>query len=97
MENALDERKEPTRTCVGCGKKQPKTLLRRLVLDEQHQPRLDRTQAAPGRGAYLCGPGCLRAAVKRKALQRAFKKNVVLDPKYLEHLEADLPAVPSMK
>ncbi len=74
----------PVRTCVGCGKKQAKGLLRRLVLDEKNQPLLDRTQDAPGRGAYLCGPGCLSAAVKRKAFQRAFKKNVALDVINLE-------------
>ncbi|MGV3623593.1 MAG: YlxR family protein [Archangium sp.] len=69
---------------MGCGKKQAKRLLHRLVLDEKNQPLLDRTQAAPGRGAYLCGPGCLAAAVKRKAFQRAFKKNVALDVTTLE-------------
>lgn len=74
----------PIRTCLGCGKKQPKWLLHRLVLDAQHQPVLDRSQTAPGRGAYLCGPGCLAAAAKRKAFQRAFKKNVALDVKTLE-------------
>jgi uncharacterized protein len=74
----------PFRTCVGCGKKQAKRLLRRLVLNEKNQPLLDRTQVAPGRGAYLCGPGCLSAAVKRKAFQRAFKKNVALDSINLE-------------
>ncbi|MEW6433268.1 MAG: YlxR family protein [Myxococcota bacterium] len=78
----------PERTCVGCGKKQPKVLLHRLVLNEQHQPVLDRTQAAPGRGAYLCGPGCLAAAVKRKAFQRAFKTHVALD--VVNDLEAAL-------
>ncbi len=76
--------RQPERTCLGCGKKQAKCLLHRLVLDEKHQPLLDRTQAAPGRGAYLCGPGCLAAAVKRKAFQRAFKKNVALDVTNLE-------------
>jgi predicted RNA-binding protein YlxR (DUF448 family) len=64
----------PERTCLGCGKKQRKSLLHRLVLDAQHQALLDRTQTAPGRGAYFCGPGCLKAAIKRKALHRAFKK-----------------------
>ena len=73
-----EEPRTPVRTCLGCGKKQTKALLHRLVLDAQNQPLLDRTQAAPGRGAYLCGPGCLQAAVKRKAFQRAFKKNVAL-------------------
>lgn len=63
---------------MGCGKKQAKRLLHRLVLNEQHQPVLDSAQAAPGRGAYLCGAGCLAAAVKRKAFQRAFKQHVAL-------------------
>jgi predicted RNA-binding protein YlxR (DUF448 family) len=27
----------------------------------------------PGRGAYLCGAGCLTAALKRKAFGRAFR------------------------
>lgn len=69
-----EEEPGPHRTCLGCGKKQLKSLLHRLVLNQLHQPVLDRTQAAPGRGAYLCGPGCLKAAVKRKAFHRAFQK-----------------------
>ena len=76
----------PVRTCVGCGKKQTKALLQRVVLDEKNQPLLDRPQHAPGRGAYVCGPGCLGAAVKRKAFQRAVKKNVALVE--LSNLEA---------
>jgi predicted RNA-binding protein YlxR (DUF448 family) len=82
------EARAPERTCLGCGKKQPKPLLHRLVLNEQHQPVLDRSQGAPGRGAYLCGPGCLAAAVKRKALQRAFKTHVALE--LVNDLEAAL-------
>lgn len=79
--------KVPTRSCVGCGKKQPKWLLHRLVLNEQDQPVLDRTQTAPGRGAYLCGPGCLKAAAKKRAFQRAFKRSIELE---MTSLEADL-------
>lgn len=81
------------RTCLGCGKKQLKSLLHRLVLNAQHQPLLDRTQNAPGRGAYLCGPGCLSAATKKKAFQRAFKKafqQAMNNPLDLTNLEADL-------
>ena len=83
----------PERTCLGCGKKQQKSLLHRLVLDERHQAVLDRTQTAPGRGAYFCGPGCLAAAIKRKALHRAFKKALQrAEIKALDvtNLEADL-------
>jgi uncharacterized protein len=64
---------EPWRTCVGCGKKAPKGTLRRLALDSSGQPVVDPGQTAIGRGAYLCGAGCLKAAVKRKAFQRAFR------------------------
>ena len=77
-------RQEPTRTCVGCGKKQQKSLLHRLVLDAARLPVLDRTQHAPGRGAYLCGPGCLKAALKRRALHRAFRASVEVDISCLE-------------
>jgi hypothetical protein len=79
-----DERPGPVRTCLGCGKKQQKSLLHRLVLNEEHQPVCDTAQTAPGRGAYLCGPGCLAAATKRKAFQRAFKRSTELDMRNLE-------------
>lgn len=79
-----DERPGPVRTCLGCGKKQPKRLLHRLVLDERRHPVSDTAQIAPGRGAYLCGPGCLGAAIKRKAFQRAFKQSIELDLNDLE-------------
>jgi predicted RNA-binding protein YlxR (DUF448 family) len=69
---------------VGCGKKQQKSLLHRLVLDQSHQPVFDRPQTAPGRGAYLCGPGCLKAALKRRAFQRAFRGSLKLDETFLE-------------
>lgn len=45
---------------------------------------MDTAQTAPGRGAYLCGPGCLTAAVKKKAFQRAFKQAIELDVNDLE-------------
>ena len=86
--NPQSQKAQPERTCLGCGKKQPKKLLHRLVLDASHQPVVDNPQTAPGRGAYLCGPGCLKAATKRKAFQRAFRGTM----KSLEttSLEADL-------
>jgi predicted RNA-binding protein YlxR (DUF448 family) len=54
---------------------------------------LDTSQTAPGRGAYLCGEGCLKAAAKRRAFQRAFRGKM----KSLEmtRLEAVLQGVPS--
>ncbi|HEY8209213.1 MAG TPA: YlxR family protein [Myxococcaceae bacterium] len=63
----------PERTCVGCGKKAPRQELRRLVVNEVGEVAVDPKGRAPGRGAYLCGAGCLRAAAKRKAFGRAFR------------------------
>jgi len=47
--------------------------LRRLCLSSEGELLWDRDRRAPGRGAYLCGPGCLTAAVKRRSLGRAFR------------------------
>lgn len=70
---------------MGCGSRRPKRLLIRLVLGKESQPVVDREQGAAGRGAYLCGKGCLAAALKRKALQKAFRGKVKhLDLKSLE-------------
>ena len=86
----------PVRSCIGCGRKAPKGELRRLGLvggqdGKDGEVVVDRRQRLPGRGAYLCGSGCLAAAVKRKALQRAFKgKAGPLASESLERLEVAL-------
>ncbi len=58
---------------MGCGAKRPKTHLQRLCLSSEGIGIWDKTRTGAGRGAYLCGAGCLRAAVQRKALTRAFR------------------------
>jgi uncharacterized protein len=63
----------PERTCIGCGAKRPKQDLQRLCLSSEGTGIWDKTRTGTGRGAYLCGSGCLRAAVQRKALARAFR------------------------
>ena len=79
---------QPERTCVGCGQKRARRSLHRLVLNSQHQLVTDDPQTAPGRGAYICGVGCMRAAIKRKAFQRAFRGQMQLLDESV--LEADL-------
>ncbi len=93
MRKSKEERRAgPERTCIGCGKKRPKRSFYRLALDAQGHPVIDSAQGAPGRGAYLCGRGCLVAAAKRKALQRAFRgKATSLD---WTSLEATLQLAP---
>jgi predicted RNA-binding protein YlxR (DUF448 family) len=63
----------PERTCIGCGAKKEQSSLVRLALGPGGQITIDRTGKAGGRGAWLCGAGCLKAALKRKAFARAFR------------------------
>jgi predicted RNA-binding protein YlxR (DUF448 family) len=71
----MDARAE--RTCIGCGARREKRALVRLVLDAGGCITVDRAGTAVGRGAWLCGAGCLRAALKRKAFGRAFRGKAV--------------------
>ncbi len=74
---------DPVRTCLGCGKKQPKRSLHRVSLSEMVLV-IDPAQSAPGRGAYLCGAGCVKSAVKKRAFQRAFRTKLELNTMTLE-------------
>jgi len=58
---------------MGCGRKAPRQEFRRLVVSGAGEVSVDPKGRAPGRGAYLCGVGCLKAAAKRKAFSRAFR------------------------
>ena len=63
----------PLRTCVGCRKREPRSVLVRLVL-EGDRVVVDPRGAAPGRGAWLHpGAHCLETAQKRKAIARALR------------------------
>lgn len=74
----------PVRTCVGCGSRKAQAELTRFVVGPQGGVVADRRRRLPGRGAYLCGAGCLTAALKRKALGRAFRgKAGQVDPSVL--------------
>jgi predicted RNA-binding protein YlxR (DUF448 family) len=62
----------------------------RLVLDVSGRPTVDRGQAAQARGGYLCGPGCLKAAVKRKAFGRAWRGKAAAGTQEAAQLWAEL-------
>jgi predicted RNA-binding protein YlxR (DUF448 family) len=61
----------PIRTCVGCRQLRPQAELLRCVIDVDGTIRIDRH--APGRGAWLCGAGCIEPARRRKAFDRAWR------------------------
>jgi predicted RNA-binding protein YlxR (DUF448 family) len=48
---------------------------------------VDRAQTMPGRGAYVCGGDCLRRAVARRRLPRAFRRAVSIDAQTVESLD----------
>ena len=63
----------PTRTCVGCRAKGPKSGLVRLVRADDGVA-LDLTGRAPGRGAYVHRDrSCIDAAMAKGALARALR------------------------
>jgi predicted RNA-binding protein YlxR (DUF448 family) len=67
---------EPTRTCVGCGRKAPKAELLRFVSREGVLA-LDPTGRAGGRGAYTCPRRvCFERAAARRAFARTLRQPV---------------------
>lgn len=70
-------KKEPERTCIGCGMKKVKKELIRIVRGEDGTLSLDPGGRKNGRGAYICkNAECLDKAIHRKALNRAFSMEI---------------------
>ena len=65
------KRHVPERTCVACGDKKPKAELYRVARSADGQVSVDYTGKAPGRGAYVCGPGCWETALGKGRLARS--------------------------
>ena len=67
------EKKVPTRRCVGCNEHKAKKELIRVVREDENTFSIDLTGKKNGRGAYVCNNiECLRAATKKHALERSF-------------------------
>ena len=70
-------RKQPQRTCIGCGQIRDKRELVRIVRTPEGAFAVDATGRMNGRGAYLCPtPGCMELAWKTKGLDRSFGMSV---------------------
>jgi len=73
----MQQKKIPTRLCLGCREMKPKKELIRVVRSPEGEVSLDFTGKKPGRGAYICHDiNCLNKAVKTKALSRAFAMEI---------------------
>jgi predicted RNA-binding protein YlxR (DUF448 family) len=70
---------EPTRSCIGCGRKAPQSeLLRFVARDGLLVP----GRNEPGRGAYTCRRlSCFERAVARRAFNRTLRRNVRVEQK----------------
>ena len=74
---------------LGCGLRQPKREMLRIVRTPEGEVIVDAKGRANGRGAYICSNAeCLRKAVRTKALERALK--VEIPEAIIESLARDL-------
>lgn len=78
------------RTCIGCGARLAKDGFARIVRTPEGGARYDATGREPGRGAYVCSPECLDAAIRGRKVQRALRVNVGQDD--IERIAADVHA-----
>lgn len=67
---------KPERSCIGCGRKTTPDQLDRIARRPDGSLGVGRRE--PGRGAWICSGdvACFTLAVKRKALDRAFRTPV---------------------
>lgn len=76
-------RPQPTRQCIGCGRRGAQGSFLRLSVDGQASALRVVAEAGrerSGRGAYLClKQACLDRALQRKAFHRAFRATVTVD------------------
>lgn len=66
----------PTRTCVGCGKRDERSRLVRMVVDRQGEISFDLASRTVGRGAHVHpNAGCLKRAATR-GLSRSLRRDL---------------------
>lgn len=75
----------PVRSCVSCRLRNEVSKMFRFVRRKDGEVVFDRSQVLDGRGAYICKERrCFDIAFERKAFGRAFKRDILLDKKFLE-------------
>lgn len=73
----MADARKPLRTCIGCGKEQPKNELLRYVLAPDATVVPDVKGKLPGRGTYTCPErACLESAIRKKQFNRSFRTEV---------------------
>lgn len=73
-------KKQPTRSCMGCNTKTDKKSLIRIVKSNDGVIEVDLTGKKNGRGAYICNnEECLNKLIKSKRLERLFNQQISED------------------
>ena len=74
MAQTGQEKKIPTRRCLGCGEHFPKKSLIRVLRTPEGDVVLDLTGKKSGRGAYICKKAaCLKKARKSKRIEASLE------------------------
>ena len=82
--------RRPERTCVGCRRRAAQEDLVRLTRSVDGALRIDGTDRAPGRGAYVCSNVlCFEKAVSHGGLARALRGPVTGAEEVRERFEVD--------
>ena len=88
----MNNRKVPTRKCIGCGEQKDKRDLVRIVRTKEGEITIDATGKKNGRGAYICKSNdCLAKAVRSKGLERSFK--MAIPEEIYEQLEKEMKEI----
>ena len=82
----------PMRSCIVCRESKDKSELLRVVRRADGSVVIDKTGREAGRGAYVCRSGdCMQTAIKKRALNRAFKQQ--LDQSVYDKLEDEMKEI----
>lgn len=76
----INKKKQPVRTCLGCGEPKEKKALIRIVRTPEGEILIDPTGKKSGRGAYICPDAeCLIKAKKAHRLEKSFSCQIPED------------------
>ncbi len=82
-------RKQPQRSCIGCGMVREKRDLIRILRTPEKEFTIDLTGKKNGRGAYLCrNPECLEKAIRRHSLEKSFR--MPIPPEVYDRLREEI-------
>ena len=88
------KRRQPQRTCIGCGEIREKRDLIRILRTPGGEYTVDVTGRQNGRGAYLCrSRECLEKAIRSHSLERSFRAAV--PPEVTDRLREELSSLDS--